>query len=77
MSFMIQDVVSGGMNLFLGSLITVILVVKTINLKSLKIKKIILLLFYFIFSFPCFLLFVSAYPQLFLWLCAWNDPEMI
>lgn len=75
---MIQDVVSGGMNLFLGSLITVILVVKTINLKSLKIKKIIfLLLFYFIFSFPCFLLFVSAYPQLFLWLCAWNDPEMI
>lgn len=75
---MIQDVVSGEMNLFLGSLITVILVVKTINLKSLKIKKIIfLLLFHFIFSFPCFLLFVSAYPQLFLWLCAWNDPEMI
>lgn len=66
----------------------VILVVKTINLKSLKIKKIILLIFFcFIFHFLVFfwfmfhfLVFFSLFlptPQLFLWLCAWNGPEMV
>jgi len=57
---------------------TVILVVKTIDLKSFKdLIFFFFFLFFFVCLFPCFLLLVSACPQLFLWLCAWKDPESL
>lgn len=53
---------------------TVILVVKSIDLKTCKIKELIFLIF-FRFLFLYLLLFISACPHLTLWLCVWNDPE--
>lgn len=55
---------------------TVILVIKTIVCKSFKIQELSFLIF-ICFFLSYFLLFVSASPQLFHWLCAWNDPETI